>query len=78
MIVHDAATTFITLIDQAVLIVQASAAAAAFTLCVLAFAVGPLVAPTARAARRALPRPARRRPVPSWAHTEPYDYDEAA
>ena len=25
------------------------------------------------------PTPARRaRPVPSWAHTEPYDYDEAA
>lgn len=24
------------------------------------------------------PRPAKRRPVPSWAHTEPYDYDHAA
>lgn len=24
------------------------------------------------------PRPAKRRPVPAWAHTEPYDYDHAA
>ena len=24
------------------------------------------------------PQTRRRRPVPSWAHTEPYDYDEAA
>ncbi|WP_439947218.1 hypothetical protein [Streptomyces sp. BBFR109] len=24
------------------------------------------------------PRLASHRPVPSWAHTEPYDYDEAA
>lgn len=24
------------------------------------------------------PLPAKRRPVPSWAHTEPYDYDQTA
>ncbi|MFB6955496.1 hypothetical protein ACFCYB_00310 [Streptomyces sp. NPDC056309] len=31
---------------------------------------------TARAPER--PSAARTRPVPSWAHTEPYQYDEAA
>jgi hypothetical protein len=78
VILHDAATLFVTIIDRAVLTVQLLAGAAAFVLCVVAFAAGPLIAPTARAARRAAAAPVRRRPVPSWAHTEPYDYDEAA
>lgn len=36
---------------------------------------------TLRARRTAAPQPTAvraRRPVPSWAHTEPYDYEEAA
>jgi hypothetical protein len=83
VLIHDAATLFVTIIDRAVLTVQLLAGAAAFVLCVVAFAAGPLIAPTARALRRAAVRPTatahvRRRPVPSWAHTEPYDYEEAA
>ncbi|MEV6833528.1 hypothetical protein AB0N17_03185 [Streptomyces sp. NPDC051133] len=81
MILHDAATAWLDLINAAVLWVETFAAAAAFTLCVVGFCLGPLIAPAARTVCRAvvLPAaPARRRPVPSWAHTEPYDYDEAA
>jgi hypothetical protein len=83
VILHDAATLFVTIIDRAVLTVQILAAALAFMLCVIGFCAGPLITPGARAARRAVARPAapvpvRRRPVPSWAHTEPYDREEAA
>ncbi|MEU5596629.1 hypothetical protein [Streptomyces sp. NPDC020298] len=78
MIIHDAATLFVLIIDRAITAVETLAAAAAFVLCVVGFCLAPLIAPTARAVRRtARPEP-RRRPVPSWAHTEPYDYDEAA
>lgn len=102
MIVHDAATAAVTLIDTALLWVQALAAGAAFVLCVVLLALGPLVAPGVKAlhprrgAWRPLspphrasrdsrvtgtsPSPAQRRtrPVPSWAHTEPYTYEETA
>lgn len=89
MILHDAATLFVTVIDRAVLTVQLLA----FVACVAVLAAAPLVAPGVKASRRRLyarlaaehapqaPRPQpgpKRRPVPSWAHTEPYDYDEAA
>jgi hypothetical protein len=90
VILHDAATAFITVIDTALLWVQVLAGAAAMVLCALPLCVAPGV----KAARRALdarrsaehapqapaePTSAvKRRPVPSWAHTEPYDYNEAA
>ncbi|MEU7305233.1 hypothetical protein [Streptomyces sp. NPDC007206] len=79
MILYDAATLFITLIDRAVLAVHLLAAAAAFVLWVVAVALGLLIAPGARTVRRAVrraavrpaaPVAARRRPVPSWDHTE--------
>ncbi|MEU9444137.1 hypothetical protein AB0D42_25170 [Streptomyces sp. NPDC048304] len=74
MILYDAATLFIILIDRAVLAVQLLAAAVAFVLWVVAVALGLLIAPGARTVRRAAVRPAaaRRRPVASRAHTERY------
>jgi hypothetical protein len=90
VIVHDAATLFTTVIHRAVLAVEGVAAALAFVVCVVAYSVGPLVAPGLKAARTRLrdrqsaepapqaPEVTRRRPVPSWACTEPYNYDEAA
>lgn len=60
MIIHEAATTFITLIDAAIMWARIIGAAAAFTLCVIVFAFGPLVAPAVKAA-------ARRAVAPSWA-----------
>jgi hypothetical protein len=75
-------------------------AAAAFVLALVAFCVGPLIAPATRAPRNTLsgrlraenpknaPRATRSAPsasrartatrVPSWAHTEPYTYEDAA
>ncbi|MFE9448335.1 hypothetical protein [Streptomyces sp. NPDC006739] len=81
MIVHDAAAAFITIITAATTWIEGLAAALVFVLAVIAFAAAPLIAPTTRAARRPADQPAvpaRQRPVPSWAHTQPYDYDEAA
>jgi hypothetical protein len=98
VILHDAATAFITLIDTALMWARLAGAALAFVLCVIAFAIGPLIAPHARrGARRGsraphslsidsnttedAPKPPQRRtarPAPSWAHTEPYTYEEAA
>lgn len=81
MILHDAATAFVTVITAAFAWVETLAFAAAFTLAVVAFAAGPLIAPAIRRTRRhtATPVPApARRPAPSWAHTQPRDYDEAA
>lgn len=84
MIVHDAARAFTAVIDAAFLWVETLAAALTFTVIVVGLAALPLVAPTARTVRRAPVRPAAptpvptRRRVPSWAHTEPYDYEEAA
>lgn len=78
MILHDAATAFITVIDTAFAWVEALAAAAVFVVCVVGLAAAPLFAPTTRRGLRRPAPPAARRPVPSWAHTEPYDYDEAA
>lgn len=77
MIIHDAAATFITLIDAAFAWVETLTAALAFTVAVVGLAAAPLFAPTTR---RTIRRPATRdrRHVPSWAHTEPYDYDKAA
>ncbi|MEU8968108.1 hypothetical protein AB0D11_02335 [Streptomyces monashensis] len=76
MILHDAATTFITVIDTAFVWVEMLAAALAFTVCVAGFAAAPLFAPTTRRGIRRPAAPGRR--VPSWAHTEPYDYEEVA
>lgn len=81
MILHDAAAAFITVIDAATAWVEGLAAALAFVLCVVAFAAGPLIAPAIRRTRRHTPTPVpapARRPVPSWAHTQPHNYDEAA
>lgn len=77
MILHDAATAFITVITAAFAWVETLAAAVVFVVCVVGLAAAPLFAPTTRRGIRR-PAPAARRPVPSWAHTEPYDYDEAA
>jgi hypothetical protein len=72
VIIHDAAAAFTRLIDAAFLWVETLA----FVLCVAVLCAAPLIAPTTpRSIRR---RPATARRVPSWAHTEPYDYDEAA
>lgn len=60
MILHDAATTFTTLIDAAVMWARIIGAATGFVLAVAAWAVGPLVAPRVKAA-------ARRAAGPSWA-----------
>lgn len=60
MIVHEAATTFTTLIDAALWWARIIGAATAFVLAVAAYALGPLVAPRAKAAARAAVRP-------SWA-----------
>lgn len=60
MIVHEAATTFTTLIDAALMWARIIGAATAFVLAVIAYAVGPLVAPRVKAA-------ARRAAAPSWA-----------
>lgn len=89
MTVHDAAVAFVAVYDGAKAAVQLLAGLAAIVLCALPLCVGPGV----RAARKGLrgrlsheqplpapePQPApKRRPVPSWAHTEPYDYKDAA
>lgn len=89
MIVHDAAVAVTAVIAAAVAMVQLAAGLAAIVLCALPLCVGPGV----RAARRGLrarlsreqpqpapePQPApQRRPMPSWAHTEPYDHEDAA
>lgn len=55
MIVHDAATAFVAIINAAILWAQLVGAAAAFVLCVVAFAVGPLVVPRVKTAARRLP-----------------------
>lgn len=73
MILHDAATTFTTIITAAFAWVETLAAAAVFVLCVVGLSAAPLFAPTTR---RSIRRPARH--VPSWAHTEPRKYHEAA
>lgn len=57
MIVKETADTFILIIDTAIAWVQILAATAAFVLAVVCFAVGPLVAPAATAARTRLRRP---------------------
>lgn len=77
MIIHDAATTFTTVIGAAFAWVETLAAAIVFVACVGGLAAAPLIAPTTRRGIRR-PAPPVRRPVPSWAHTEPYDYDAAA
>lgn len=93
MIVHDAATAAVTLIDTAILWAQALAAGAAFVFLVVAWSVALCGAPRVKAARNHLnarvtpertpraPEPtraAKRRHTPAWAHTEPYTYEEAA
>lgn len=60
MIVHDAATTFVALIDAALMWARIIGAAAGFVLAVAAWSLGPLVAPSVKAA-------ARRAAGPSWA-----------
>lgn len=60
MILHDAASAFVTLIHAALLWAQVVGAAVGFVLCVVGFAVGPLVAPAMKAATR-------RAAGPSWA-----------
>lgn len=60
MIVHDAATAFVAIINAAILWAQIVGGAIAFVLCVVAFAIGPLVVPRVKTA-------ARRLPGPSWA-----------
>ncbi|MFB8182579.1 hypothetical protein ACFC8N_42650 [Streptomyces sp. NPDC055966] len=77
MILHDAATTFTSIITAAFAWVEMLAFALAFTVAVVGLAAAPLFAPTTRRGIRRPTAPARRH-VPSWAHTEPYDYDEAA
>jgi hypothetical protein len=81
MLIHGAATTFTTVINTAILWVQALTGATLFVLLVVCCCLMPLIAPKARGrAQQDRPEPQRRAPrrVPSWAHTEPYDYDEAA
>lgn len=71
-----------TIIVGAILTAGAIGAAAAFVLCVAAFCVGPLIAPSARTVRKGLSarlraevppdapralRPSDRRPTPRWA-----------
>lgn len=58
--IHEAATTFVALIDAAVMWARITAAALAFVLAVIAYAFGPLVAPPVK-------RAARRVAQPSWA-----------
>ena len=79
MIFHEAATTFVALIDAAVMWARIIAAALAFVLCIAAFSLGPLVAPRAKAAARHV--------RPSWARGRiqarriaraSRDYEEAA
>ena len=94
MIVHDAATLFVTVIDRAFLVVQVAAGLAAMVGCAsflllpsgvkaarrglsrrLPLADGPEVPPEPRDAHK----PAQRRRVPSWAHTDHHhDLEEAA
>ncbi len=54
MIVHDAAATFVDLIDAARWWARAAGAAFAFTVCVVAFAAGPLIAPRVETAQKRL------------------------
>lgn len=53
MIVHDAATAFVALIDAAIALVEALAAAGAFVVLVAAWTLAACVAPRARARREA-------------------------
>lgn len=78
MIILEAADTFVVIIDTAIRWVKILAAAAAVTLCVVLFAIGPLIAPAVR------------RRIPAWARgpirarllarrrTRSQDYREAA
>ncbi|MEU6376771.1 hypothetical protein [Streptomyces sp. NPDC046909] len=80
MIIIESADAFVALYDAVLLWARILGAAAAFVLCVVAYAIGPLVAPAARTVRHA----------PSWARgavrarrlarrrTRPQDYREAA
>jgi hypothetical protein len=77
VILHDTATAFITIIDRATLAVEALAAALAVVLCVIGFCAAPLIASRTRRTVKRPPAPVRRR-VPSWAHTQPRNYDPAA
>lgn len=89
VLIHDAAVAFVALINAAVAWVMALA----FTVIVIGWAgtlTGAWAVKTARSrlcASVSAEQPSeapesirtrKRRPVPSWAHTEPYDYDEAA
>lgn len=82
MIITEIADTFVLLIDTAVLWVRVLAAALAFVVAVVAFAVGPLVVPGVRAVRRQLPRWARGRVrarlLARATCSKPRDYEEAA
>lgn len=89
MIVHEAASAFVAIIDGAKAAVQLLAGLAAIVLCALPLCVGPGVRATRKGLRARLsheqphpapePQPApKRRPVPPWAHNEPYDYEDAA
>ncbi len=91
--IADAIATAELLFLAAILWAGAAGAALAFVVLVVAVSLGPLVAPAARAARKRVTGPLaaerapqateshpprKRAPVPSWAHTEPYDYQDAA
>jgi hypothetical protein len=82
-----------TVILAAIAWAGAIGAALAFVACVVAFCMGPLIAPATRAPRKpvtgplvdeqpeTVPESARarkRRPTPSWAHTERHSRKEAA
>ncbi len=90
MIVFEAADVFVAVVDAAILWAKVLAAALGFVLCMVAFCVGPLIAPAARAVRkratgpswargharaRFLARTLRRR---SRGRSEAHDYREAA
>lgn len=80
MIVQEGAGAIVALIDAAVMWARIIAASAALVLCVIAFAIGPLLAPAAETVRR--------RARPAWARGTAQarriarrtrrDYDEAA
>lgn len=89
MLIHDAASAFVAVITAAPAWVQVLAGFAAMVLC----AVPLCIAPGVKAARSRLrarltashasqapePHPSpKRRPVPSWARTDPRRYDNAA
>lgn len=86
MIFHQAADFWIHTVDAVTALAQLAAGLAVILLCALALCV----APGARTARRGLtwaqassrvsdaPEVRPRRPVPSWALSQPRAYDEAA